>query len=356
MAEDQGEKTLPATPERRQRLRAAGHVAQSADLSSAGVLLGGLLALAVTGGALVEFLVGLLTAHLSGEAWLSSLAASGSGDVLLNGWTPLAQSLGKAVLPVLAVVLFAGVGLNLLQTGFLFLPSKALPDASRINPGAGLARIVSNGGAARLAFGLVKPLVIGGVAIWSLHQRRFEIVGAAGLDLMSVAALTWQLCLETTFKIGLALCVLAVVDYGVRRWRYERDLMMTPQELREELRNAQGDPSLAARRRSLQAQSLPQPLEVAVPNASLIVAGTHHAVALRYEARSMSEPRIIARGAGAVASRLQALAAAAGIPQAVEPRLAEALYRGTPLRGALPEALWSDVARVMAESRATARS
>ena len=349
MADDYGEKTLPPTPERRQRMRAAGHVAQSADLSSAGVLLGGLLAIVVTGGALLEFLVGLLTAQLSGEAWFGLLAMDVSGDALLSSWPALVQSLGKTVLPLLVVMLFVAVGLSVMQTGFLFLPSRAMPDASRVSPAAALARMMSTASAARVTFGLLKLLVIVGVALWSIHERRFEIVGAGGLDLVAVAALTWQICLETAFKVGLALGVLAVVDYGVRRWRYERDMMMTPQELREELRNAQGDPGVAARRRDLHARSLPEQLDLAVPKANLVVLGQQCAVALRYDPRSMTAPEVIARGSGAVAARLQTLAAAVGIPHADESKLAELLYRATPLRGTVPESLWHEVARVMAD-------
>ena len=138
MADDHGEKTLPPTPERRKRMRAAGHVAQSADLSSAGVLLGGLLALVVTGGALVTFLAGLLTAQLSGESWLPAVSGDLAADSVLAAWTPLASSLGKALMPLLAAILLVGVGLNLAANRLLVFAvagtARRLAHQSRCGP------------------------------------------------------------------------------------------------------------------------------------------------------------------------------------------------------------------------------
>jgi flagellar biosynthetic protein FlhB len=164
-------------------------------------------------------------------------------------WHPLMSGLAKVLLPTLGMVALAAVALNVLQTGLLFLPNRVAPDLSRLNPLNGWRRIFSADNTVRLSLGLLKLGILGTVAFASIYQRRGELVSLGSYDLPRVAELVWQLTLSTSLKVGSAMLILALADYGFERWRYERELKMSPQELREELRNMQGDPQIAARRR-----------------------------------------------------------------------------------------------------------
>ncbi|MGD9722853.1 MAG: EscU/YscU/HrcU family type III secretion system export apparatus switch protein [Pirellulales bacterium] len=255
---DTDEKTLEPTLRRRAQARAEGRVPRSLDFTSAGLLLGGLAVLVFGGGALVDFLAGLLTQSLGGQGWQGILAArSGADEVgaVSDQFRTLAASLAAVLLPPLALLTVLAALLHVSQTGILLLPSRIAPDASRINPLSGLRRMFSSTSGVRLTLGLCKLGVIAAVAFASLYQRRAELAGLATNDLPHVAAVLWELCLWTCLKIGSALLVLALVDYAFERWKHERELRMTPQELREELRNQQGDPQLLARRRQLQRQT-----------------------------------------------------------------------------------------------------
>ena len=349
---DIDEKTLEPTPHRRQRARAEGHVARSADFTSAGMLLGGLVVLVFTGGALVEFLTGFLTDALGGNSWMHLVHAGEplQTPAVADQWNPLLHGLAKVLVPPLALVALLAVALNVVQTGFLFLPGKLMPDAGRLNPVAGVQRLLSAPSGMRLMFGLLKLSVIGAVAFASVYQRRAELAAVGELELPRLTAFLWDLCLWTSLKIGSALLILAVVDYGYQRFRHERELRMTPQELREELRNLQGDPQLAARRREAQRRLRGEAAVWGVASASLIIADLPKAaVALKYQRGGAAPPLVVAKASGALVDAMQKLAAERGVPLVQRPSLAQALFQETDLHQPIDARQYGAVAQVFNE-------
>jgi flagellar biosynthetic protein FlhB len=249
MADPALDKSQPATPHRRQEARRQGHVARSSDLASAGLLLAGLAILLLVGQQLVHFFFALTCEQLGGDAWLEA----DQGFILSHSYAVL-QELAKVAAPILGLLLIAGAAVHILQTGFLWLPERLAPDFDRINPLSGFRRLFSLASAARLAMGLLKLLVVALVACWTIYERRDEILSVAGLELPQLASFIMDILIWTTVKIGLALLAIAAADYLYQRFRHERDLAMTPQEVREETKSLQGDPQLAARRRQAHRQ------------------------------------------------------------------------------------------------------
>jgi flagellar biosynthesis protein FlhB len=351
MAEHNGEKSLDPTPHRRQQAREAGQVAHSRDLSSAGMLLGSLLVLMFAGGALLNFLGSMLGDCLSGAPWLASVRSGtpANADLVVSQWNGLAGDLAKVLLPVLGLILLLAIVVNVLQMGVWFLPRKLLPDFSRVSPLAGLGRLFSTTNAVRLAFGIFKTAIVAGVALVGLYSQRHEIMALGGLDSPHIAAAAWNICLWMCLKIGTALFVLAVVDYGYQRWKHQQDLKMTPQEAREEMRNLQGDPQVIARRRGVQRQQAFNRLSLSLPGADVVITHpTEPAVALRYDAASMAAPVVVAKGAGAIATRIRQLAIEGGIPIIEKGAIAEALFKHVDLNRAVPDKFYGGVAEVLA--------
>jgi flagellar biosynthesis protein FlhB len=241
------DKTIDPTPHRRQQARQEGHVARSHDLASAAMLLLGLGVVVTLGGGLVGFLVEYYRSQLGGEATLTI-----STESVVSQWNATLWALGRYMLPILGLLCLAGIAVNVLQVGFLFLPQKLAFDSSRLSPIRGWQRIFSATGTVHLGFGVVKLLVIFTVAGVVLYQQRESLLGLVALPPPQLAAQMVHIILWTALKIGAALLILAIVDYGYQRWRYEQDLKMTPQELREELKNLEGDPQLVARRKRAQ--------------------------------------------------------------------------------------------------------
>lgn len=249
MAEDAADKSFDPTPHRRAQARAKGHVARSYDLASAALLLVGVLLLMLLARPLVEFAADFMRNQLRGAGTI----VANEQSVTLQSRTILA-SLARVLLPILALLLFGGVLVSVLQTGFLFAPERLAPNLSRISIARGLSRIFSFSGAKRLSFGLVKLVAVFVVAGAVLWQRWQEVFQSGSLAMPQLARLLVDVLLSAAWWAGLALLVLALLDYALERWKYEQDLRMTPQEIREELRNLQGNPQVAATRRLLQRQ------------------------------------------------------------------------------------------------------
>jgi len=344
MADQHGEKSQDPTPHRRQKAREEGQVARSQDLASAAALLAGTLALMASGTQLATFFARYARGQLGGEAWLQADVASTAAHC----WAVLGE-LAWCVLPTLGFVVLAAAAVQLAQVGFLFLPSKLLPDADRVNPLRGFGRVFSAANAVRLVLGLFKLTAIAAVALVYLYGERGKILGLTALEPPEIAAYLTEVALWTTLKVGVALLVLALLDYGFQYWRHEQDLKMTPQEVREELKNLEGDPQIAARRKVVQRQLALHRLSQAVPKADVVVTNpTELAVAIQYQPESMAAPIVVAKGAGVVAQRIRRLAAEHGIPIVERKPLAQALYREVEINHPIPQEKYAAVAEVLA--------
>jgi flagellar biosynthesis protein FlhB len=344
MPERDGDKTQEATPHRRQEARKQGQVAKSQDLGSAALLLVGLLVLMMTGGGLIEYLGRYSADHLGGDAWLSA-----DPDFFVGHFNNTLWDLGKHVLPIFGLLLAGAVMVNLLQVGFLFLPDKLAPDITRLDPLKGFQRIFSLTSAMHLGFGLFKILVIGGVAAVSLYSHRERILGLTGLAVPEIAVYLLDILLWTSLKIGLALLMLAILDYAFQRWKHEQDIKMTTQEVREEMKNLEGNPEIRARRRQVQRQLAAHRLSSALPKADVVVTNpTELAVAIQYDPETMAAPVVVAKGAGELAKRIRRLALEHGIPIVEKKPLAQALYRDVKVDHPVPRAQYAAVAEILA--------
>jgi flagellar biosynthesis protein FlhB len=248
-----GEKTLEPTPHRRQQARREGHVAKSQDLGSALLLLAGVGILLLMGGGLVGFLVEYCRHQLGGEPWLTVDA-----DFAVGQWNTTLWSLARYLLPILGLLCLAGVTVNVVQVGFLFLPQRLTLDFARLDPVQGLQRIFSVASMVRLGFGIVKLAIVLTVACVALYSERESLQGLVGLAPAGVAARMTHILLWTALKVGAAMLALAIVDYAYQWWRHEQALKMTPQELREELRNLEGNPQVTSRRKQMRREMASQ--------------------------------------------------------------------------------------------------
>ena len=344
MPDQDGDKTQDATPHRRQKAREEGQVAKSQDLGSAVLLLAGMLAWTMSGGALVEFLGEYSQAQLGGEAWLSA-----DNQFAVAVWNRTLTQLARYLLPIFAVMLLVAISINVAQVGFLFLPSKVGFDITRLDPLKGMKRLFSISSTARLGFGIFKIAVIATVAYVSLYQERDAILGLTGLVLPEVAAFIVGILFWTTVKIGVALFILAILEYAFQRWKHEQDMKMTSQEVREEMKNLEGDPQIAARRRAVQRQLALNRLGEAVPNADVVITNpTELAVAIQYQPESMAAPLVVAKGAGVLAKRIRRLALEHGIPIVEKKPLAQALYRDVDVNQPIPQEKYAAVAEILA--------
>jgi flagellar biosynthetic protein FlhB len=344
VAEQSGEKSFDATPHRRQEAREQGQVVFSQDLGSAAMLMLSVLLLMVLGGGAIEFCAKLMQHQLGDVAELHT-----SQETLVAEWLPIAYGLGIVLLPILGLLMLGGALSSIFQVGLLWLPDRLAPDISRISPLAGLKRIFSLTGTARLGFGLVKVLIVSGVAIIVMYMRWNEVLRASGLDTPHLAKFLVSISTSTVLWIALALLILAILDYGVQRWKHEQDLKMTHQEVREEMKNLQGDPQIVARRRAIQRQLVMNRISTSVPKADVVITNpTELSVAVQYDPKEMAAPVVVAKGAGVLAQRIRRLALESNIPIVERKPLAQLLYKEVDVGKPIPTDSYAAVAEVLA--------
>jgi flagellar biosynthetic protein FlhB len=336
------QRTLPATPRRRQKARAEGRVARSAEIGPA---LGLLVASWALGAA------GRLAAP-GFAAWAAGLWGRPPGEL---GVTAVAADLRQAVAlaalaaaPVAVAAMAAGVLATGAQTGFLVSLGPLRPRLDVLNPLRGAQRLLSARAAAELVRALLKTAAVAG-AIYGPVRTLVVQLPASADQVVATAALVWQACLGTLSRAGLALLAVAAADVLYQRWELDRSLRMSREELREELRETEGDPLLRAQRRRRQRELARRRMMADVRRADVVITNpTHYAVALRYEPRRQHAPMVVAKGRGLLAERIKAVAAAANVIITENPPLARELYRGVPLGRPIPPALYRAVAEVLA--------
>ncbi len=344
MPESAGDKSFEPTAHRRQEAREKGQIVFSQDLGSAAMLLLSALVLMMFGGALVSFAANFMRSQLAN---VDDLAFS--QESFTHQSYGIAIGLAGVVLPIMGLMMLGGALTNMAQVGLLWLPDRIMPDISRLSPLAGLGRIFSLSGTMRLGFGLFKVLIVSLVAAAVLWHRWDDVLRSSGLDMGQLGKFLIDISLSTLLWVGVALVILAIFDYGLHWWKHEQDLRMTHQEVREEMKNLQGDPHIVARRRSIQRQMVLNRIATAVPKADVVVTNpTELAVAIQYEPDEMAAPVVVAKGAGVIAQQIRRLALENNIPIVERKPLAQLLYKEVDIGHPIPADSYAAVAEVLA--------
>ncbi|HTN76487.1 MAG TPA: EscU/YscU/HrcU family type III secretion system export apparatus switch protein, partial [Pirellulaceae bacterium] len=320
-----------------------GQVVRSNDLVSAVLLMVALSVLLYNGSEIATFLARLMRQTLTDAPVLIV-----DRDTLVNHWFVVLQELSVSLLPLMGALLLASIAVNVAQVGFIFLPEKVGLDISHIDPMKGLGRIFSSSNVMRLVFGLIKIAVIISVAVWCLWGRHNEILALIGLEVGQIGGYVPHTLLWIGMKIGFAMLLIAMLDYGYQKWKFEKDLMMTTEEVKEEMKNTQGDPHVIARRKTVQRQMVMNRMKSTVPKADVIVTNpTELAIAIHYDYDTMPAPVVVAKGAGVLAQRIRRLGLENNIPIVERKELAQLLYKHVEVNQQVPSEQYAAVAEVL---------
>jgi flagellar biosynthetic protein FlhB len=345
MAEEQAERTEPATPKRREESRQRGEVAQSRELSAVVVLAAMFSAVRIAAEGELGFSVAGVAQHIWGG---QSILPDGIGDfhaVLLAHAVPVAW----ALLPVFTVAVLAGAAAPLAQTGPL-LSGKALkPRWERLHPVKGLGRLVNGDRLFDLMKSVLKVSIVGAAAWMFLSKLAPRIIGLTGVGPGETFRFIGKLSWDLAMVILVVLFFAAIGDLAYQRFRHEKKLRMSRHEVREEARQREGNPQVRQRFRSLHRDLTRQRMIAEVSNADVVVTNpTHYAVALQYRTDAMAAPKVLAKGRGHVALRIREVAAEHGVPIVENPPVARMLYRTAEVGKEIPENLYQAVAEVLA--------
>ena len=343
MSESSGDKKHPASERRREQAKSEGQIPRSADLTSAALLLVAIGLLRVFGTRLTEMLGGFLTDSIQLTTARPFDVADATHIVLRTG-----ALLAVAILPISSIFFLGTIAINLAQTGIVILPEKAMPNWSHVNPLNGFARLFSLPNVMRLAFGVFKLVVVCSVAYHTVKKITSGVLSSAQLSSSQIAHFVVDSVLGTCLWIGGSLFILALLDYAFQRWKFEQDLMMTDQELRNEMKDSEGDPQIAAKRRQFHRQLATQKMRQEVPKSDVVVTNpTELAIAIRYDPKTMPAPIVVAKGAGIVAQTIRRIALEAGVPVVERKPLAQVLYKAVDVGQMIPLDQFNAVAEVL---------
>ncbi|MEE9211581.1 MAG: flagellar biosynthesis protein FlhB [Phycisphaeraceae bacterium] len=346
MAENEFEKTEAPTPRRRQEAREEGNVARSTDLTAACVLLGVILLLHQLGRhVLLGGLKTTVEVMLRGEHAANLTRADDLGPMAAFAGWQLVVFVGPLLVAIAAVALLASVS----QVGFLLTLKPLQPRFSKLSPIKGVKNLVGARAVMRLAMSIGKIVIIAAVSIAVIVSDIPQILLLPGMDAIPAFAAAASLVFSLALKLAALLLVLALLDYAFQRWQRERELKMTKQEVKEELKRMEGDPLIKHRRTRVARQLALQRIAHTVPTADVVVTNpTHYAVAMRYESAAMTAPKVVAKGADFLAMRIRQIAIANGVPLVERKDLARALYTTVEVGQEVPPQFYSAVAEILA--------
>jgi flagellar biosynthetic protein FlhB len=256
----------------------------------------------------------------------------------------------------LLVLALAGVSASVLQNRPRAIAKRIQPKFSNISPGAGFRRLYSLTGGVEFAKSAGKLVACTIAIAVALADAPAILVRAEATPLEVFGATLVELARSVTGSVLVVTAVIAAADLAWSRFRYRRDLRMTRQEIKDEVKDAEGDPLLKARMKSVARDRSRRKMLQAVPTATLIVTNpTHFAVALRYRRGVDNAPVVVAKGMDHLALKIRTIAGDNGVRLFENPPLARALYREAPLGYAVPEQFFEAIAAlvVLAERHAS---
>lgn len=322
MAEDKDSKTEEPTAKRLREARQKGNLARSEEVGHWFVLAGATAVIALLAEPLADRMIVTFTPFLEHP---HQLPVSPEGMGILAD--VVGQAMAFVLLPILFFLLLAGVSGQLVQNMPTFTFEKVKPDLKKISPMSGLKRIFSVQNVVEFTRSLAKLGIVTALVLMVVWPDREILPLIVSMDPLMITHLITS---ETLVLLAAVLSILGVIAAGdtfYQRWKHRRDLRMTKQEVKDEHKQAEGDPHVKGRLRSLRAERSRQRMMQAVPRADVVVTNpTHYAVALEYDSEKMAAPTIVAKGADLVAKRIRDLAKEHRIPIVSNPPLARALY------------------------------
>lgn len=340
-ADDAGERSEQPTARRLTEARDEGRIPRSQDLTAAIAVLAGLLLLKLFGGGMFESMLNMTRAI--GET------PDVSGGHLTTWIWRITDTTLRMIVPFLVLlVIITAVGM-VLQSGLPISVKRLKPKLDKLNPITGVKRLFSLDSVTRMGMGVLKMIVVGAVAYFSIVGDIDAVLSAGTIVPQGTFNMSCDVLYRASLRMGLALLVLALLDYVYQRWNWWRNLKMTKQQVKDELKNMEGDPQIRQRRRQLQFNLAMQRVSLDVPKSDVVVTNpTEYAVAIKYDESVMSAPRVTAKGKDFLALRIRQLAQQHGIPVVQRPPLARALYTSVEVGQEVPPAFYRAIAELLA--------
>ena len=306
-------KTESATPKRVKKAREKGNVAKSPELCKAITLLAGFMAL---------------------YAYIGTISTE----------------MATLVLPIMIFIAIAVIITLRLEVGKLWTTEVFKPKLSRFNPLPGIKRMfMSKDTLIRMGKSLLQAIVIGFAPYMVIKNEFANFILLYHTDVNSLTLYLLKISYKVVLYALIPMLIIAVVDFFYTRWDYAENLKMTKDEVKDELKQMEGDPRVKAKQKQKMFEMMRRRMMQEVPKADVIITNpTHIAVALRYDALEAPAPMVVAKGADHLAEKIKEIAREAGVPIRENKPLARALYKSVEVGEVIPEEMYQAVAAILA--------
>ncbi|SMB82334.1 flagellar biosynthetic protein FlhB [Desulfonispora thiosulfatigenes DSM 11270] len=340
---ESGEKTEDATPKKKQDSRKKGQIAKSQDFNAALVLIALVSSLyggrGYFGGKIQNFMK-FVFAH--------EIKMPLTDDYIFNLFGVVLQFFLTLMAPIFIVAMVFGFLVNVVQVGFLFSPEIIKPKFSKLNPVEGFKKIFSKKSLVELVKSLLKVSVVSFVVFLMVKKDFKKLFFLSDMDVAGIgsylAGLIYKICLGA----GLIFVFIAILDFTFQKWEHKQNIKMTKHEVKQEMKQSEGDPQLKSKLREKQRQLAMGRMMESIPEATVVVTNpTHFAVALKYE-DDMGAPKVVAKGTGHIALKIKERAKEYNIPIIENKPVAQTLYKNVEVDDFIPIELYQAVAEIIA--------
>lgn len=340
------DKTEQPTGKRLDEARKRGQIAKSPEIASAATLAGMFVVLAVTGMSLLGKLEQTLRAGLEFQNYPPG-----------GFTTTFAQSIGLAVAkttlldvaPFLGVILGLSIVANGVQTRLRISPQALKPKLSKLNPIAGLKRYASARMYVEFAKSMAKLIVVALIVFLTVYGRWHSLMLLSGSNSGELVVFTAKMIMAIAEKVIGVMILIAFADYAFQRHQTTKELKMTKQEVKDEMKQQEMSPHMKGRLRRAARDLARSRMLTDVPKADVIITNpTHYACAIKYDKEVSDAPILLAKGKDILAEEIKKIARENDVPLVENRPLARALYRTVEPGGAIPEDLWMTVAEILA--------
>lgn len=338
------DKTEEATPHKLSEAKKKGQVAKSKDVSLAFTLLASTLTLTLLGGyAFNSFKADLI--NFIGNSLNMSLSYNNLQNIAIT----VVLRLGMDILPFVLPIMIIGILSNFLQTGFIFTQETLKPDLKKLNPISGFKKIFSMRTVVELLKDIIIVIVVGYIGYSYIKNNYIDILNSGNLKFDALAGYFGKLTTGVFFKITIVMIAIALTDFLFQRFQFKKDMRMSKQEVKEEFKQEEGDPTVKNKRRQKQRELAMRRMMQQIPKATVVVTNpTHIAVALMYNEGENNAPVVVAKGADYVAIKIKEKAKENNVPVIENKPLARLIYEQVEIDSEIPNDMYQAVAEILA--------
>lgn len=339
-----GEKTEKATPKKRNDAREKGQVASSPEIASSLILLAAMCCFLMLGSFFQERMLVLF-----GDIFLHRLNMEVTDENVIQLFYRYVVQILVLLSPILILVIVIAFAANYAQIGWLFTLKPLQPKLSTLNPINGAKRMFNMRAVIEFLKSSLKLIVISLVVFTILWSNKQEFLKLSHMPIPEIFAFCASLAIRIGLFVSAILFALSIGDFMYNKYEHEKNLRMSKQDIKDEYKNAEGDPKIKAKIKERQRRMALMRMMQEVPKADVVITNpTHFAVALQYDGTKMEAPMVIAKGQDYLALRIREIARKHDIITMENKPLARALYERSEVGESIPGDLFQAVAEVLA--------